>query len=143
MSSSVPLEFQAAHVEANSPLGEQIYTEKLRSPFPAKSFGEQGFVFRPSSAASADEIGVDLEDKTLYYNTQSDERSAYWREHGPLPSLTKDIHRMRHDFKEYGYCLVQAAFSPEQLAVVRERVVEQAAGERAVRSLYQKRRLYW
>ena len=123
-----PPEFQPEHVEANSPLEEQIYTEKLRTPYPGKSFQEQGYAFKPSP--NGDENGVDLSDGTLYYNTQDSATAAYWEEHGPLPRPTKDIHQMRKDFKAFGYCMVQDAFSPEQLKEVRTRVVEQAEGER-------------
>ena len=37
---------------------------------------------------------------------------------------------MRRDLREFGYCLVEAALSPEQLRTIRTRVVEQAEGER-------------
>ena len=124
----VPAEFRAEHVAANSPLEEQIYTEKLRTPYPGKSFQEQGYAFKPSP--NGDENGVDLSDGTLYYNTQDSATAAYWEEHGPLPRPTKDIHQMRKDFKAFGYCMVQDAFNAEQLKEVRTRVVEQAEGER-------------
>ena len=44
----VPKEFTAEHIEANSSLENQLYTKQLRTPFPRKSFEEQGFVFAPS-----------------------------------------------------------------------------------------------
>eukprot|EP01046_Picozoa_sp_COSAG06_P030199 COSAG06_NODE_2854_length_6170_cov_10.221216_7_plen_123_part_00 len=96
----VPREFLPENVEHNSPLEEQLYTKQLRTPYPRKSFDEQGYVFRPSE--SGDENGVDLEDGTLYYNTATDDKAAYWAEHGPLPSPTKDIHQMRTHLREFG-----------------------------------------
>jgi hypothetical protein len=68
----VPVEFLPENVERNSPLEEQLYTEQLRTPYPRRSFDEQGYVFRPSE--SGDENGVDLEDGTLFYNTATDDK---------------------------------------------------------------------
>jgi hypothetical protein len=70
----VPVEFLPENVERNSPLEEQLYTEQLRTPYPRRSFDEQGYVFRPSE--SGDENGVDLEDGTLFYNTATDDKAA-------------------------------------------------------------------
>ena len=47
-----------------------------------------------------------------------------------LPRPTKDMARLRHDLLRWGFCLVEHALSAAQLAVMRARVVEQAAGER-------------
>lgn len=77
--SEVPEEFRPEHIAARSPLQEQLYTAQLRTPYPRRSFEEQGFVFKPSP--TGDENGVDLEDGTLYYNTMTDEKLAYWAEH--------------------------------------------------------------
>jgi ectoine hydroxylase-related dioxygenase (phytanoyl-CoA dioxygenase family)/putative sterol carrier protein len=47
----------------------------------------------------------------------------------PLPAPTTDWAKAKEDLAVHGYALVKDALSPEQLKAVRERVVEQAAGE--------------
>ena len=122
-----PPEFLPENVQANSPEDEQLYTHLLKANEPRQSFAEQGFVFTPSP--KGDENGVDLDDDSLYYNTQGSAKE-YWAAHGPLPAPTKDLRQLRNDFREFGYCLIEEAFSKEQLSTIRARVVEQAAGER-------------
>ena len=48
-----------------------------------------------------------------------------------LPQPTRDLATMRTDLAEFGYCLVADALSAAQLEVLRTRLDEQAAGERA------------
>ena len=50
---------------------------------------------------------------------------------GELPEPTDDLEQLRNDMLEFGFCLVKDALSSEQLEVMRTRVDEQAAGERA------------
>ena len=123
----IPTEFLPENVKVNSPEDEQLYTHLLKANEPRQSFAEQGFVFTPSP--KGDENGVDLDDDSLYYNTQGSAKE-YWAAHGPLPAPTKDLRQLRNDFREFGYCLIEEAFSKEQLNTIRTRVVEQAAGER-------------
>ena len=56
--------------------------------------------------------------------------TKYWCDHD-LPQETKDLDRLRRDFVRWGYCKVEAALSPAQVAAVQERVLAQAEGERA------------
>ena len=44
---------------------------------------------------------------------------------------TSDLERARRDLAEHGYCLVEGALDAAQLAAVRTRLVDQAAGEAA------------
>jgi ectoine hydroxylase-related dioxygenase (phytanoyl-CoA dioxygenase family) len=46
-----------------------------------------------------------------------------------LPSPTKDWNRAREDLETFGYALVEGALSPDELKAIRDRIVEQAAGE--------------
>ena len=46
-----------------------------------------------------------------------------------LPVATTDREQARRDLAQFGYCLVKDALSPEQLARLRARLVEQAAAE--------------
>jgi len=123
----IPPEFLAENVNANSPEDEQLYTHLLKENGPLQRFTEQGLVFTPSP--TGDNNGVDLDDDSLYYNTQGSARE-YWEKNGPIPSPTKNIKQLRNDFREFGYCLIEEALSKEQLSTIRTRVVEQAAGER-------------
>ena len=124
---SIPPEFLPENVQANSPESEQLFTHLLKANEFQKNLEKQGLVFTPSP--SGGENGVDLDDDSLYYNTQGSAK-AYWEKNGPLPSPTKDIKQLRNDFREFGYCLVEDALSQEQLHTMRTRVVEQAEGER-------------
>jgi ectoine hydroxylase-related dioxygenase (phytanoyl-CoA dioxygenase family) len=49
----------------------------------------------------------------------------------PAPSPTADWDRARHDLRTFGHALVRDALTPEAVKALRERVVAQAAGERA------------
>lgn len=49
-----------------------------------------------------------------------------------LPAPTSDLDRARRDLDVHGFCVVADALAPKTLAAVRYRVVEQAAGERAL-----------
>ena len=47
-----------------------------------------------------------------------------------LPQPSRDIDQLRSDLLRWGYCKVANALSAEQVAIMRERVLEQAEGER-------------
>ena len=47
----------------------------------------------------------------------------------PLPGPTRDLARAKADLETFGYCIVQDVLTAEQVRALRERVVEQAAGE--------------
>lgn len=47
-----------------------------------------------------------------------------------LPTPTTDIEQLRADLTEFGYAMVKEALTPQQLEVFRDRVDQQAAGER-------------
>ena len=64
-----------------------------------------------------------------YYDTTTGAKHSYWKEQS-LPEATKDIDQLRHDMLTWGYCKIEDALSPEQVAIMRERVLAQAEGER-------------
>ena len=134
----LPLEFTPDFIVENSPPGVQPFADFLSSPEPYRSINTRhthisardGFtIVDPSKHADSPTPGMDLHDDELYYNTQG-EAAEYWAAFD-LPRPRKDIRRLRRDLEEYGYCLVSEALSAAQLATLRERVYEQAAGERA------------
>lgn len=47
-----------------------------------------------------------------------------------LPQPTEDIEQVKRDIKEFGYGLVKDVLTPEQCAIMKKAVQEQAAGER-------------
>ncbi|KAK7991275.1 Phytanoyl-dioxygenase [Apiospora saccharicola] len=47
-----------------------------------------------------------------------------------LPEPTEDVEQVKRDIEEFGYGLAKSVLSPEQVAIMRKAVVEQAAGER-------------
>jgi ectoine hydroxylase-related dioxygenase (phytanoyl-CoA dioxygenase family) len=47
-----------------------------------------------------------------------------------LPKATPDLARAKADYERFGYCLLQDAISPETVARLRRRLVDQAAAER-------------
>lgn len=64
-----------------------------------------------------------------YYDTTTGAKHPKWADID-LPIATRDIERLRSDFVEWGYCKVEGAIAPDQVAVLHERVLEQAEGER-------------
>ena len=120
---------------------EQLYAELLLSGEPYKSlsqhhvhlgakFGYNNDPFRKDSSLRGDPAtpGLDLNDDGLYYNTMGS-AAKYWAEYD-LPKPTKDIHRLRADLADWGYCLIEEGLSTEQLARMQKRTQEQLDGER-------------
>jgi ectoine hydroxylase-related dioxygenase (phytanoyl-CoA dioxygenase family) len=64
-----------------------------------------------------------------YYDTTSGAKHPYWQDKD-LPKASKDIVQLRKDMLQWGYCKVEDAVSAEQVALIRQRVLEQAEGER-------------
>lgn len=49
-----------------------------------------------------------------------------------LPQPTEDLEQVKRDIKEFGYGFVKNALTPEQVAIMKNSVQEQAAGERKI-----------
>ena len=64
-----------------------------------------------------------------YWDTTVATKHEYWKKFD-LPKATKDIHQMRRDFKQWGFCLIEDAMSYEQCRAFRERVLDQGEGEK-------------
>ncbi len=64
-----------------------------------------------------------------YYDTTTGAKHPAWKDVA-LPIATRDIDRLRSDFVEWGYCKVEGAIAPDQVSILRERVLDQAEGER-------------
>lgn len=126
---SVPQEFDPEHVRTRSAPETQMYHAQVASKepmasvlannpeiyfVPPKRSGEWGqWEYRPGS----------------YYDTTTGAKHPDWQ-NVDLPIASRDIERLRRDFVEWGYCKVQGAIAPDQVAIIRQRVLEQAEGER-------------
>ena len=64
-----------------------------------------------------------------YYDTTTGAKHAYWREYD-LPKPSKDIQRLRQDMLRWGYCMVEDGLSADQITTMRQRVLDQAEGEK-------------
>src|SRR5580692_5647345 len=47
-----------------------------------------------------------------------------------LPRATGDIEQAKRDFTEFGYALIENCLRPDEVAALRQRLVEQATAER-------------
>lgn len=127
--SVIPEEFKPEVVKARSEPEAQMYRDEIMSQEPMKSLLENNpeiyFVppcrgenwgnweFRPGS----------------YYDTTTGSKHPYWKDYD-LPRSSKNIEQLRKDLLRWGYCKVDSALSAEQVTVVRQRVLDQAEGEK-------------
>lgn len=134
---SVPEEFTRQFVKEHSPEEAQLYTGFLNCGEPYRSINQHhfhqgakfGYTHDPANApVDATIPGLDLEDDDLYYNTTGS-AAEYWAQFD-LPKPCKDIRQLRSDLKEWGYCLIEDALSPDQYQRMKKRLSDQAAGER-------------
>lgn len=127
--SFVPVEFDPANVAAKATSESHMYREELASKDPMKSVldGNPEIYFVPPKRNS--EWGQWEFKSGSYYDTTIASKHPYWKGED-LPIATKDIERLRSDMLKWGYCKVEDAVSSEQVAVIRERVLAQAEGER-------------
>ncbi len=64
-----------------------------------------------------------------YYDTTTGAKHPHWQGIA-LPQATRDIDQLRRDMLTWGYCKIADALSAAQVKVMRERVLDQAEGER-------------
>ena len=128
-SRSVPQEFDPEHVHARSALEAQMYRAAVATKEPMASVlaNNPEIYFVPPKRS--DEWGQWEYRPGSYYDTTTGAKHPDWKD-VDLPIATRDIDRLRHDFVEWGYCKVEGAIAPDQVATIRERVLEQAEGER-------------
>ncbi|XOV89023.1 MAG: phytanoyl-CoA dioxygenase family protein [Pseudomonadota bacterium] len=121
---AVPVEFTREHVEANSPPGEQLYSAFLKSGEPWKSLFRSNPWLVPPDTRTPLEWGTGR-----YWDTTVARKHPYWHDKG-LPVATRDIHQLRHDLREWGFCLIKEGLSDAQCQAFRERLWAQAEAER-------------
>jgi hypothetical protein len=64
-----------------------------------------------------------------YYDTTVARKHDYWQ-HQALPEPTRDMNQLRHDFYEWGFCLIADGIGEESRLVMLNRLAEQAEAER-------------
>ncbi len=124
----IPKEFDPARIAAHAESAQQIYREENNSNEPMASVlaNNPEIYFVPPQRRS--DWGKWEFKPGSYYDTTIGSQHPYWRDQD-LPRPSKDIQRLRADMLRWGYCKVEDALSAEQVATVRQRVLDQAEGE--------------
>ncbi len=121
---SLPIEFTSDHIAANSPQDAHLFRTFLRTGEPFKSLIENNPWLQPPDLKQPLGWG-----EGQYWDTTVSRKHSYWKDVA-LPVPTKDIHQMRRDFDEWGYCLIAEGLSAAQCKAFYQRLVEQAECER-------------
>lgn len=127
--STIPKEFDQQFIAAHSAPEQQIYRAETRTKEPMASVlkNNPGIYFVPPQRRR--DWGAWEFKPGSYYDTTVGAKHAYWREYD-LPKPSRDIDRLRGDLLRWGYCKVVDALSTEQVMAMRQRVLEQAEGEK-------------
>jgi ectoine hydroxylase-related dioxygenase (phytanoyl-CoA dioxygenase family) len=130
MSTSViPNEFDPEFIKAKSTPDRQMYRAQIASIEPMKSVLENNpEIYFVTPQRSADWGKWEFRPGS-YYDTTTGAKHPYWQDHD-LPQATKDIEQLRRDMLQWGYCKIKDALSADQVALMRNRVLEQAEGEK-------------
>ena len=126
---TIPKEFDPAFIAERVGSEQQIYREENFSKEPMASVlaSNPEIYFVPPRRKQ--DWGKWEFKPGSYYDTTIGSQHSYWRDQD-LPKPSKDIQRLRDDLMRWGYCKVEDALSQDQVALVRQRVLEQAEGEK-------------
>ena len=127
--STIPKEFNPEYIEVRSEPAKQMYRKEISSQEPMKSVLENNPEIYFVPPCRGKDWGSWEFKPGSYYDTTSGSKHPYWQDKD-LPKATKDIDQLREDMLRWGYCKVEDALSQEQVHVVKQRVLEQAEGER-------------
>jgi ectoine hydroxylase-related dioxygenase (phytanoyl-CoA dioxygenase family) len=127
--SPTPVEFDPDFIAEHSASDQQIYLAETKSKEPMASVlaNNPEIYFVPPQRKS--DWGKWEFKPGAYYDTTIGSKHPHWCD-VDLPRPSRDIHQLRRDLLRWGYCKVADALSAEQIATMRERVLEQAEGER-------------
>jgi ectoine hydroxylase-related dioxygenase (phytanoyl-CoA dioxygenase family) len=126
---AIPNEFDPAYIEANSTPAVQMYHAEVTSQEPMKSVLQNNPEIYFVTPKRRSEWGNWEFKKGAYYDTTIGAKHPYWHDKN-LPQASKNIAQLRHDMLTWGYCKVEDALSADQVAVIRQRVLEQTEGEK-------------
>lgn len=128
-SRSIPAEFDPQHVQAQSAPEARMYGAEVTSKEPMASVlaNNPEIYFVPPKRSA--EWGQWEYRPGSYYDTTTGGQHPHWKD-VDLPVASRDIVRLRRDFVQWGYCKVDGAIAPDQVAVLKQRVLDQAEGER-------------
>lgn len=122
-------EFDPAYVASQSAPEAQIYREEVQSQEPMKSVLENNpEIYFVQQKRGSDWGKWDFK-AGAYYDTTTGAKHPAWKNE-ILPRATRDIKQLRLDLVRWGYCVIKDAIVPARVAILRERVIEQADGER-------------
>ena len=126
--SLVPKEFDPQFIAEQSTSADRIYHKQntTKEPMASVLANNPDIHFVPPQRRS--EWGNWTFKPGSYYDTTTGSKHTYWQGYD-LPKPTRDIGRLRYDLVRWGYCKVEGAMSEGQVAVMRERVLDQAKGE--------------
>ena len=126
--SRIPREFDPQLIAEQSAKERRIYHDENTSKEPMASVlaNNPEIYFVPPQRRS--DWGKWTFKPGSYYDTTIGAKHSYWQDYD-LPKPTKDIDRLRDDLVRGGYCKVEGALSEEQVAAMRQRVLDQAEGE--------------
>jgi len=127
--SNIPNEFRPEHILANSKPEVHMYGEEERSKEPMKSMQKNNpeIYFVPPQRGS--NWGNWEFKQGSYYDTTTGMKHPHWKAK-QIPKATRKIERLRQDMVTWGYCMIADGLSENQVAIMRERVLAQAEGER-------------
>ena len=122
-------EFEPNNIAVHAAPEAQMYHAELGSKDPMSSVLEHNpeIYFVPPKRSS--DWGNWEFKKGAYYDTTTGAKHPHWQ-NTDLPIPTKDIKRLRSDMLNWGYCMIEDALSAEQVSIIRQRVLDQAAGEK-------------
>ncbi|MEE3175492.1 MAG: phytanoyl-CoA dioxygenase family protein [Pseudomonadota bacterium] len=126
---ALPEEFDPDHVAAKATDTPHMYAQELATRDPMRSVlaANPEIYFVPPKRSS--EWGQWEYKPGSYYDTTTGAKHPYWQ-NKDLPVATRSLERLRSDMLNWGYCKIDGALSPDQVAVIRQRVLDQAEGER-------------
>ena len=126
--SRIPREFDPQLIAEQSAKERRIYHDENTSKEPMASVlaNNPEIYFVPPQRRS--DWGKWTFKPGSYYDTTIGAKHSYWQDYD-LPKPTRDIDRLRDDLVRWGYCKVEGALSEEQVATMRQRVLDQAEGE--------------
>ena len=127
--SNIPKEFEPSFIAEQSASEQHMYRAEVSSKEPMASVLKNNPEIYFVTPKGRKDWGNWAFKPGAYYDTTIGSKHDYWREED-LPKPSKDIARLRSDMLRWGYCKVEDGMSAEQVATIRQRVVNQAEGEK-------------